>query len=349
MAPNTNQFRERLIVNDDDEQDGVYHVHDLEERQLEFKPKEIFQSLKELDWSKVVWRNVILFVLLHSYTLYGLYLCFSGNTMLLTMAFSVFLYWCGGLGITMGAHRLWAHKSYKATSPIRFLLMLCQTLSFQNSIFEWCRDHRVHHKFTETDGDPHNARRGFFFAHMGWLMYKKHPEVIKGGKTLNYNDLMEDPIVAWQHKNYLWMVVLVCFVVPTVVPVYFWGENWITALMVAGFMRYTLVLHFTWTVNSLAHYVGARPYDKSMYAAENIVVAYLAMGEGWHNFHHVFPYDYRAAEFGGITTLNITTMVIDFCSQFKWCYDKKTASDELIKKRILRTGDPKMERTIHKL
>uniref|UniRef100_UPI003F8819F9 acyl-CoA desaturase n=1 Tax=Cysteiniphilum litorale TaxID=2056700 RepID=UPI003F8819F9 len=303
-----------------------------------------YKDLKNLDWSKVVWRNVILFVVLHSYTVYGLYLVFSGQTNWRTIPFSIFLYWLAGLGITMGAHRLWAHKSYKATFPVRFVLMLMQTLAFQNSIYEWSRDHRVHHKYTETDGDPHNAKRGFFFAHMGWLMYRKHPDVIKGGKALDFSDLMEDPIVKWQRNNYLWMVFLVCFAVPTFIPYYFWNESFVTALMVAGFMRYTLVLHFTWTVNSLAHYVGARPYDKTMYASENPLVAYLALGEGWHNFHHVFPYDYRAAEFGGVNVNNVTTGIIEFFNRLGQTYDLKAASNSLIERRIQRTGDQTMRR-----
>jgi len=346
MAPNNIDNRESLIGEAlGEDQDYSYHVHDhLEERELKFRPKEIYKDLVNLDWSKVVYRNVILFVLLHLYTLYGIYLCITGQPMLMTHIFSLLIYWAGGLGITMGAHRLWAHKSYKAKAPIRFILMLCQTMAFQNSIYDWCRDHRVHHKFTETDADPHNARRGFFFAHMGWLMYKKHPDVIKGGKTLDYSDLMADPFVKFQHEYYVQLVVLVCFVFPTVFPVYMWGENWVVALMVSGFMRYTIVLHFTWTVNSLAHYVGTRPFDTTMYAAENPVVAYMAMGEGWHNFHHVFPFDYRAAEFGGVSYLNPTTGVIEFCAKFGLTYDLKAASDNMIEKRILRTGDPSARR-----
>ena len=347
MPPNNTQVRQRFVL-EEEEYEEDYHVDELHlhDRELKIRPKEIYNDLKNLDYSKVVWRNVILFILLHIYTVYGIYLALSGHTKWETLLFSLTLYWFGGLGITMGAHRLWAHKSYKAILPIRFILMLCQTLAFQNSIYEWCRDHRVHHKFTETDADPHNARRGFFFAHMGWLMYRKHPDVVKGGKALNFDDLMEDPVVRIQHKYYLLMVPIGCFVLPTMIPVYFWGEHWVNALMVAGFMRYTIVLHFTWLVNSLAHYLGDRPYDKTIYAAQNPLVAYLAMGEGWHNYHHVFPYDYRAAEFGGVNSRNVTTGVIEFFAKLGWCFDLRAASNNLIERRILRTGDLTKKRYI---
>lgn len=103
-------------------------------------------------------------------------------------------------GITAGAHRLWSHKAYKARLPLRIVLMILQTVAFQNSIYEWARDHRVHHKFTDTDADPHNASRGFFFSHMGWLLIRKHPEVKEKGKLIDMSDLEKDPVVMFQKK-----------------------------------------------------------------------------------------------------------------------------------------------------
>lgn len=105
-----------------------------------------------------------------------------------------------GFGVTGGAHRFWTHRSYKANTLLRTILMLCFTVSGQNSIYEWVRDHRVHHKFSETDADPHNSNRGFFFAHVGWLMMHKHPEVVRKGKMLDLSDIMEDPVVRFHQK-----------------------------------------------------------------------------------------------------------------------------------------------------
>lgn len=131
------------------------------------------------------------------------------------------LAWFGGMGITAGAHRLWCHRSYKAKWPLRLILAIANTASFQNSIYDWVRDHRylldaifpynivrninsiiyrVHHKFTDTNADPHNATRGFFFSHMGWLMVKKHPDVKLKGKTIDMTDLKQDPIVMFQKR-----------------------------------------------------------------------------------------------------------------------------------------------------
>lgn len=106
----------------------------------------------------------------------------------------------GGFGVTGGAHRLWSHRAYKAKTPLRVILMLCFSLSGQNTLYDWVRDHRVHHKFSETDADPHNSNRGFFFAHVGWLMMHKHPEVIKKGNMLDMKDILDDPVVQFHQK-----------------------------------------------------------------------------------------------------------------------------------------------------
>lgn len=106
----------------------------------------------------------------------------------------------GGLGITAGAHRLWAHRSYKARFPLRVLLAFFNTVAFQDCALHWARDHRVHHKYSETDADPHNATRGFFFSHVGWLLCKKHPEVIAKGKGLDISDLKADPVLRFQKE-----------------------------------------------------------------------------------------------------------------------------------------------------
>lgn len=119
----------------------------------------------------------------------------------------------------------------------------------------------MHHKYSETDADPHNAKRGLFFSHVGWLLCKKHPEVISKGKGLDVSDLLNDPIVYYQKKYYLILMPLVCFVLPVITPMYFWGETFSNAWFV-NLLRYTVTLNATWCVNSLAHFFGGRPYDK---------------------------------------------------------------------------------------
>lgn len=299
--------------------------------------REDISSEKHKSYSlTIVWRNVVLFAYLHLSAVYGLYLAIV-TAQWRTLLFVLLLHLYGGLGITAGAHRLWAHKSYKAKLPLRIILMLFNCVAFQNDVYEWSRDHRAHHKFSETDGDPHNARRGFFFSHMGWLLVRKHPEVrVQGGKV-DMTDLAADPVLMFQRKFYLPLVALFCFILPTLIPHYFWGESLFVAYYVCAFFRYTLTLHSTWLVNSVAHIWGNKPYDKFINPVENKLVASLACGEGWHNYHHTFPYDYKTSELGW--RINMTTMFIDMFATWGWAYDRKTVPYETIRKKLVKDGD----------
>jgi len=288
---------------------------------------------------KIRWRNVVLLSGLHMAAIYGLFLVPYAHTY--TWLFTIALYAMTALGITAGAHRLWTHRSYHAKLPLRIFLAMCNSMAFQNDIIEWSRDHRVHHKYSETDADPHNAKRGFFFAHCGWLMVRKHPAVKEKGRKIDMSDLLNDPVCAFQRKVYLPSVVLICFVLPSVLPWYLWGESLWVAYFVCAVLRYTLVLNATWLVNSAAHMWGNRPYDEHINPAENMFVTVGAMGEGFHNYHHTFPSDYSTSEFG--MRLNLTTLFIDAMAWLGLADQRRKMGAETVERRKERTGDGSMD------
>lgn len=289
---------------------------------------------------QIVWRNVIAFVYIHAAAVYGLYLVFtSAKFASFLTAISIGI--LSGVGITAGAHRLWAHKAYKAKWPMRLFLMILQTVAFQNHIYEWVRDHRVHHKFTDTDADPHNANRGFFFSHIGWLLVRKHPDVMNKGVKVDMSDLEKDPIILWQKRLYIILMPIFCFLIPTWIPCYFFGEKPINSWYLT-LLRYALTLNGTWLVNSAAHIWGNKPYDKTISPTDNLRIAIGAFGEGWHNYHHVFPWDYKAAELGNYKG-NLTTGFIDLFAWMGQAYDLKTVPIEMINKRSARSGDGSRE------
>ncbi|XP_071379525.1 acyl-CoA desaturase isoform X1 [Centroberyx affinis] len=296
-------------------------------------------SYKEKEGPKppriIVWKNVVLMTFLHVGALYGVFLIPVASP--LTLVWSLFCFLVSALGVTAGAHRLWSHRSYKASLPLRIFLGFANSMAFQNDIFEWARDHRVHHKYSETDADPHNAIRGFFFAHIGWLLVRKHPDVIEKGRKLELTDLKADKVVMFQRKYYKPSVLLMCFLVPMLVPWYLWGEPLWVGYFIPALLRYTMVLNATWLVNSAAHMWGNRPYDHSINPRENKFVTFSAIGEGFHNYHHTFPYDYATSEFG--CKLNLTTCFIDFMCFLGLAKDCKRVSQEVVLARIQRTGD----------
>lgn len=182
------------------------------------------------------------------------------------------------------------------------------------------------------------SRRGFFFSHMGWLLCRKHPDVIKKGSQIPLNDLLDDKVVYIQKKYYKSLAIFFCFVMPTVVPHLMWNETLVNAYFISGVLKYVFTLHATWLVNSLAHMMGHKPYDKRINPVENLLVSIGAIGEGFHNFHHTFPRDYATSEFGFIY-FNFTKGFIDFMAWIGQAYDRNKTSAEVVMQRRLKYGD----------
>ncbi|XP_013193916.1 acyl-CoA Delta-9 desaturase-like [Amyelois transitella] len=286
---------------------------------------------------EIIWKNVVGFMVLHLFGLWGLVRLITGNIYLKTFLWACFVAYFGSEGVTIGAHRLFTHKSFKAKPILRFCLILMQTVAGQNSVFHWCRDHRLHHRYTDTDGDPHNSRRGFFFSHMGWLMTKKHPLITKLGSKLDFSDLQADWMIIYQKKYFLQIYFFVAFLIPVWVPVSYLNESWLNSILCCYFFRYIVSLHCTWLINSAGHLYGTRPYDKTLLPVESWFVSLISLGEGWHNYHHVFPWDYKAAEL--TMQFNLSATFIRFFEKIGWAYDLKSVSPEMVINRIIKTGD----------
>jgi stearoyl-CoA desaturase (Delta-9 desaturase) len=155
-----------------------------------------------------------------------------------TFLFSVFYYYVTGLGITAGYHRLWAHRSYNASVPLQYFLAIAGAGAVEGSIKWWSRGHRAHHRYTDTDLDPYNAHKGFFYSHIGWMLIKPRR---KPG-VADVSDLSKNPIIKWQHKYYLPMILIVAFVIPTTVPWLFWNDP-LGGYVYGGVVRLCFVHH----------------------------------------------------------------------------------------------------------
>ncbi|XP_059474463.1 acyl-CoA Delta-9 desaturase-like [Neocloeon triangulifer] len=282
------------------------------------------------------WQNIASLLLIHLWGAYGLIYTLP-VIKLWAFVFITTYGWAGALGTTAGAHRLWSHRSYKAKWPLRVILAVFFAIAGMSRIYDWVRDHRVHHKFVDTAADPHNINRGFFFAHCGWIMKAKHPLVIKNGRKLSLDDIKRDPIACWSDDHFILMKTLFCFVVPILVLKIAFGEPWWLCFG-ANMSRYMIGLNGYWVVNSVAHYWGSHPYDRKIKPTENVFVTIYAFGEGWHNFHHVFPWDYSSSEYGPKKN-NMTTLFINFFALIGWATDCKTVTKEMAKRRAISSGD----------
>jgi stearoyl-CoA desaturase (Delta-9 desaturase) len=205
-------------------------------------------------------------------------------------------YVVAGLGITVGFHRLLTHQSFKAPSAVRVGFAIAGSLAIEGSPISWVATHRRHHAYSDRPGDPHSPHvdasggsrgilRGLWYAHVGWL-FAPDGTVEQAWAP----DLIRDEPVARVSRAFPWLV-LTSFVLPAVLGGLITGTlaGAATAFLWGGLVRIFLLHHVTWSINSVCHVFGTRPFESHDEARNNVVMALLGFGEGWHNGHHAFP------------------------------------------------------------
>jgi stearoyl-CoA desaturase (delta-9 desaturase) len=189
-----------------------------------------------------------------------------------------------------GYHRLWAHRSYTASLPLKIWLAAVGGGAMEHSIINWSRDHRAHHHYTDTAKDPYSVQTGLFHAHIGWLIFRRDS---KCQGDADISDLMNEPIVVWQHDHYTVIAMSMAYILPCCIGG-LWGDCW-GGFIYAGIIRAFLVQQSTFCVNSIAHWLGDHTFDDRNSPRDHVFTALITLGEGYHNFHHEFPSDYRNA------------------------------------------------------
>lgn len=236
---------------------------------------------------RVRWLGLVFFVALHVVGIAGtpVYLYHYGIT---APEIALFLGYCmlTGMAITMGYHRLFAHRTYEASPVVSFFLLFFGAATFEESALKWASQHRQHHLFTDTEHDPYGVNKGFWHAHIGWILFWRH--------STNYDnvkDLRRSRLVAHQHDHHAWWSVGGGFVLPMLIA--WWIGHPLGGFVMAVCLRTIIVLHSSFFVNSFAHTFGKKTCDSTQSARDNWLGALLTNGEGFHNFHHRFPTDYR--------------------------------------------------------
>jgi len=201
-----------------------------------------------------------------------------------------FMYLASGLSITAGYHRLFSHRSHSASWPLRLFYAIFGAAAFQNSAIKWCSDHRRHHLKTDSEEDPYSIVRGFFWAHMGWVMISEEEQRIE-----NVDDLQSDPILLWQDKHIFKIGGFAGIILPGLVGILLIGgvSGFLGGLIWGGLLRLVIVHHGTFLINSGAHYWGKQNYSTKNTSRDSPILSLFTFGEGYHNFHHTFQADYR--------------------------------------------------------
>lgn len=247
--------------------------------------------MSRIPFNRINWPTSLFLMgtMLVSLTALPVYLWFYGLDWFQVVLFLVF-FAASSMSITLGYHRLFSHLAFRSKWPVRLGTLLFGSAAFEGSALDWCSDHRRHHKHVDHDDDPYDITKGFFHAHIGWLLFKLRPEPPMD----NVADLMADRLLMWQHRHCHWIGALISFVLAPAIG-WLWGgfESALGALLLAGVARIVCVQHSTFFINSFCHYIGHRPYSSRCTARDSWIMALFTFGEGYHNYHHEFQHDYR--------------------------------------------------------
>ena len=207
------------------------------------------------------------------------------------------MYMATGLGITVGFHRYFTHRSFKTSTPVRAVLAVLGSAAIEGPVISWVADHRKHHTFADQEGDPHSphvdhgvgwrgAFKGLLHAHVGWLFI--HTQ--RGLRRRYARDLVDDPVVSFvDRKFFVWAVggLLLAFALGWAIGGSLYAG--LTGLLWGGAVRMLVVHHVTFSINSLCHFFGRRRFDTDDESRNLLWLAPFSFGESWHNNHHAFP------------------------------------------------------------
>ena len=216
------------------------------------------------------------------------------------LAIFAFMYAITGFGITIGYHRLFTHRAFETSKPVRVLLAICGSMAVEGDVITWVSDHRKHHAFADEEGDPHSphvdrgpgflgALHGLYHAHVGWMLFDSGHG--RASARRYAPDLIDDKAIRWVSRTFLfwvYMTLLIPFVLGFVLSG-FSLVGGLLGLVWGGFVRIFLLHHMTWSINSVCHFFGARRFDTEDESRNVFWLALPSLGEAWHHNHHAFP------------------------------------------------------------
>ena len=219
------------------------------------------------------------------------------------VAIFVAIYFATAFGVTIGFHRLFTHRAFETYRPLKYMFAVLGSMSVQGPVIGWVADHRKHHAFTDEEGDPHSPHvahggglignlKGLYHAHVGWLFHKHGMSDAERFAP----ELLEDKGMRFINRHFIPIVAL-SLAIPFALGYALTGElaGALTALFWAGFVRIFFVHHITWSINSICHFFGRRPFDLEDQSTNVAWLAIPSLGEAWHHNHHAFP---RSASHG---------------------------------------------------
>ena len=246
------------------------------------------------------------------------------------LVIAALMYVVSGHGVTVGFHRLFTHRSFKAARALRVALAIAGSLAVEGPVIRWVADHRRHHKYSDKDGDPHSPWRygnnlaalvkGLIFAHMGWLF-----DVEQTDQKQYAPDLLKDRAILRVSRAFPGLVAASLLVPPLIGGLWAWSwQGAATAFFWGTLVRIALLHHVTWSINSICHAVGERPFNSRDKSGNVWWLAVLSMGESWHNLHHADPTSARHGVLRG--QVDSSARMIWLFEKFGWAHEVRWPS-----------------------
>ncbi|MCX4915216.1 MULTISPECIES: fatty acid desaturase [Streptomyces] len=264
----------------------------------------------------------------------------------LDLGLLVFFYYLGCHGVTIGYHRYFTHGSFKAKQPLRIAIAIAGSMAVEGPVVRWVADHRKHHKFSDAEGDPHSPwkygetvpalLKGLWWAHIGWMFDEERTPQEKYAP-----DLVKDPVIRAISRQFLFWTLLslaLPALIGGLVTMSWWGA--FTGFFWGSLVRVALLHHVTWSINSICHAVGKRPFKSRDRSGNVWWLAVLSCGESWHNLHHADPTSARHGVDRG--QIDSSARIIRWCEQLGWAYDVRWPSRSRLDSR--RSGEGKGSR-----
>nr|XP_012142139.1 PREDICTED: acyl-CoA Delta(11) desaturase [Megachile rotundata]XP_012142140.1 PREDICTED: acyl-CoA Delta(11) desaturase [Megachile rotundata] len=254
---------------------------------------------KPVKWAAVLW-----YIHLHILGVYGVWLMLT-SAKWMTVFFTIFITAIGSLGVTMGAHRLWAHRTFAASGTLRLFLMLAHTLAGVGSIYDWVLYHRLHHKYYGTDKDPYNHKKGFLYSHYIANVLSRTTDYEQAKIDIDMRDMDLDGYI-WLQRMFYWpMFIIFGLILPLNVPLAYWDESMAITIVVTGLLRFAITVNVSWLVNSA---LLVWNIQGNKVPPDSISVFFLTQSF-WPEYHYAVPWDWKSGEFGtygsGCTTFFI--------------------------------------------
>ena len=252
------------------------------------------------------------------------------------------------LGVTIGFHRLFTHRSFEAVRPLKIALAIAGSMALQGSLIDWVAAHRRHHAFSDKEGDPHSPHldegegaagviKGLWHAHIGWLVTPERTDLERWAP-----DLLKDPDLVKIHKHFP-LLTLATFLLPGLMGLALTRSLWggVTAFLWGTMARIFFLHHVTWSINSICHFYGKRPFRSADFSTNNWVLSILSCGESWHNNHHAFP---SSAVHGiGRGQIDISARVIRIFESLNWVRSVKVVSPKQLAAKVQSPFNPRRE------